>query len=113
MRTERTETLKGIVAGFEQANPGTTVEIISLPWGEAFQKFATMVSAGDIPDVVEMPDTWVSLYAGNNFLADLTPYLDTWEHASDLSDRAVALGAVDDKPVMLPYGFYLLSLIHI
>ena len=44
---ERTETLKAIVGKFEAANPGTTVEIISLPWGEAFQKFATMVSAGE------------------------------------------------------------------
>ncbi|WP_292086217.1 ABC transporter substrate-binding protein, partial [Mesorhizobium sp.] len=48
---ERTETLKSIVSKFEAANPGTNVEIISLPWGEAFQKFATMVSAGEIPDV--------------------------------------------------------------
>lgn len=109
---ERTETLKGIVAEFEKANPGAKVEIISLPWGEAFQKFATMVSAGDIPDVVEMPDTWVSLYAANNMLADLQPYLDTWEHTSDLSDRAVALGQVDDKPVMLPYGFYLRAMFY-
>jgi len=46
---ERTETLKSIVAKFEAANPGTHVEIVSLPWGEAFQKFATMVSAGDLP----------------------------------------------------------------
>ena len=109
---QRTETLKGIVAEFEKANPGTTVEIISLPWGEAFQKFATMVSAGDIPDVVEMPDTWVSLYAGNDMLADLSPYLESWEHTSDLSDRAVALGQVDDKPVMLPYGFYLRAMFY-
>ena len=48
---ERTETLKGIVADFESANPGAKVEIISLPWGEAFEKFATMVSAGETPDV--------------------------------------------------------------
>ena len=43
---ERTETLKAIVKGFEGANPGAHVEIILLPWGQAFEKFATMVSAG-------------------------------------------------------------------
>ena len=68
---ERTETLKGIVKTFEAANPGTTVEIISLPWGEAFEKFATMVSAGETPDVVEMPDTWLALYAKNGSLENL------------------------------------------
>jgi len=56
---ERTQTLQSLVSKFEADNPGTKVEIISLPWNEAFQKFATMVSAGDTPDVMEMPDTWL------------------------------------------------------
>lgn len=77
---ERTETLKSIVGKFEAANPGTKVDIISLPWNEAFQKFATMVSAGDVPDVMEMPDTWLSLYANNGMLESLEPYLAKWEH---------------------------------
>src|ERR1043165_7623102 len=89
---ERTETLKSIVGKFEAANPGTHVEIVSLPWGEAFQKFATMVSAGDLPDVMEMPDTWLSLYANNGLLESLEPYLAKWEYTSGLTDRALELG---------------------
>ena len=50
---ERTETLKTLVEGYKSANPGVEVEIVSLPWGQAFEKFATMVAGGDIPDVVE------------------------------------------------------------
>ena len=73
---ERTETLKGIVEEFEDANPGVKVEITSLPWGQAFEKFATMVSAGDTPDVVEMPDRWQALYANNGMLESLEPYLE-------------------------------------
>ena len=53
---ERTETLKSIVKTFEDANPDVRVEITSLPWGPSFEKLATMVAAGDTPDVVEMPD---------------------------------------------------------
>ena len=52
---ERTETLQTLVDQYQTANPGVTVEIVSLPWGQAFEKLATMVSGGDIPDVVEMP----------------------------------------------------------
>ncbi len=37
---ERTETLKSLTAKFEAANPGAKVEIISLPWNEAFQKLS-------------------------------------------------------------------------
>src|SRR5471030_1230258 len=68
---ERTETLKGLVQKFESQNPGVHVEITSLPWGSSLEKFATMVSAGDVPDVVEMPDRWLSLYAGNGKLESL------------------------------------------
>lgn len=109
----RTEVLQGIVDKFEAAHPGTSVEIISLPWGEAFQKFATMVSAGDLPDVVEMPDNWISLYANNGLLEDLEPYLAKWSQTPDLSDRALELGrAIDNKAYMLPYGFYLRAMFY-
>jgi len=110
---ERTETLKSIVGAFEAANPGTKVEIISLPWGEAFQKFATMVSAGETPDVMEMPDTWLSLYANNGLLESLEPYLKDWDQTADLSDRALELGRdVKDTAYMLPYGFYLRAMFY-
>lgn len=111
---ERTETLKSIVKGFEDANPGVHVEIISLPWGEAFEKFATMYSAGEIPDVMEMPDTWLALYGKNGALESLDPYLKDWEHTADLSDRALEFGRqVDGKTTyMLPYGFYLRAMFY-
>lgn len=109
----RTDTLKSIVKKFEDANPGTKVEIISLPWGEAFQKFATMASAGDLPDVMEMPDTWLSLYANNGMLENLEPYLAKWDQTADLTDRALELGRdVKNTAYMLPYGFYLRAMFY-
>jgi multiple sugar transport system substrate-binding protein len=105
----RTQTLQEIVKTFEAANPGVTVEITSLPWGEAFEKFATTVSAGETPDVVEMPDTWVALYAKNGALENLEPYLAKWSGAADLNERALQFGRMTDGKTayMLPYGFYL------
>ena len=111
---ERTETLKEIVKTFEAANPGTKVEITSLPWGQAFEKFATMVSAGDTPDVVEMPDRWMSLYASKGMLESLEPYLTKWEHTKDLSDKTLEMGRYVDKKTAyaLPYGFYLRAMFY-
>ncbi len=71
----RTEQLRAMVAEFEAANPGVTVEITSLPWGQAFERLATMVQGGNIPDVVEMPDRWLALYANSGALVDPPP---TW-----------------------------------
>lgn len=110
---ERTATLREIVKGFEAENPGVTVEITSLPWGQAFEQFATTVSAGETPDVVEMPDTWLALYAKNGALESLEPYLKDWQYTAGLNDRALQFGrAVDNTAYMLPYGFYLRAMLY-
>ena len=105
---QRTEVLQGMVEKFEAANPEVTVEITSLPWGQAFEKLATMVQGGQIPDVVEMPDRWLALYANNDQLVDLGPYREGWDEGSELNARTVEFGSyVDDTMYMIPYGFYL------
>jgi len=68
---------------------------------------------GQIPDVVEMPDRWLSLYANNGQLEDLAPYMADWPEAADLTPRAVEFGSyVDDTPYMIPYGFYLRAMFY-
>ncbi|HET7412107.1 MAG TPA: sugar ABC transporter substrate-binding protein [Pararhizobium sp.] len=110
---ERTKTLEKIVKMFEDANPGVHVEITSLPWGQAFEKFATMVSAGDTPDVVEMPDRWQALYADSGRLENLDPYLAKWDQTKNLNDRALEMArVVGGKAYSLPYGFYLRALFY-
>ncbi|HEY2675372.1 MAG TPA: sugar ABC transporter substrate-binding protein [Steroidobacteraceae bacterium] len=110
---ERTETLKSLVSAFEKQNPGTHVEITSLAWSSAFEKLATMVSAGDTPDVVEMPDRWLSLYARNGNLESLEPYLSSWSETQDLSDRALEMArSVDKTAYLIPYGLYLRALFY-
>jgi multiple sugar transport system substrate-binding protein len=110
---ERTETLQNIIRTFEAANPDTHVELISLPWGPSFEKFATMVAAGDTPDVVEMPDAWLALYVNIGALENLEPYLKSWEHTAELNQRTLQLARViRNTAYMLPYGFYLRGLYY-
>jgi multiple sugar transport system substrate-binding protein len=105
---QRTEVVQKLVDQFEAANPEITVEITSLPWGQAFEKLATMVQGGQIPDVVEMPDRWMALYANNKQLVDLGPYMESWANADQLNERTVEFGSVvNDTMYMVPYGFYL------
>lgn len=104
----RTEHLEGMLAKFEEANPDIKVEVTSLPWGQAFEKLATMVQGGQIPDVVEMPDRWMALYANNGALVDLTSMMADWPEAQELTQAARDFGSViPDQTHMIPYGFYL------
>jgi len=108
---QRTEFLKSQIAEFEAANPDIKVEIVSLPWGQAFEKFLTMVQAGETPDIVEMPERWMGLYAHNGQLEDLGPYMKDWDGSKTLGERAKTFGsAVKNTPYMIPYGYYVRAL---
>ncbi|MGB3280802.1 MAG: sugar ABC transporter substrate-binding protein [Pseudorhodobacter sp.] len=109
---ERTEVLQGIVNQYEADNPDVKVEIISLPWGQAFEKLATMVAGGDVPDVVEMPDTWQALYAGSGQLASLKDHVAGWADGKTLTDKTVAMGSQAGDLYMIPYGFYLRAMFY-
>ncbi len=105
---QRTEHLETMIDAFEAANPEVTVEVTSLPWGQAFEKLATMVQAGQVPDVVEMPDRWLSLYANNNRLVNLERYIADWPEAQNLTQAALDFGSVIPGEIHeIPYGFYL------
>jgi multiple sugar transport system substrate-binding protein len=109
----RTEFLKSQLAEFEKANPDIKIEVISLPWGQAFEKFLSMVQAGETPDLVEMPERWVGLYANNGQLEDLGPYMKGWKEAATLGDRAKEFGStVKNTQFMIPYGYYINAMFY-
>ncbi len=105
---DRTKILQQNVDRFEAENPGIKVDIISLPWGQAFEKLATMVASGQTPDVVELPEIWQGLYASSGKLESLEPYMKEWKHIGDLTPRAIEMARrADNTAYMVPYGFYL------
>lgn len=108
----RTETLQALVDKFEAENEGVEVEIVSLPWGQAFEKLATMVAGGDIPDVVEMPDSWLALYAGSGKLASLEEHIAGWEHGGTLTEKTLQMARQSGDAYMVPYGFYLRAMFY-
>ncbi|TLV23828.1 sugar ABC transporter substrate-binding protein [Klebsiella indica] len=107
----RTELLQKMLNEYKAQHPGTEIELISLPWGQAFEKLGTMLQSGQIPDVVEMPDTWQGLYASNNMLEDLEPRMKSWEGTGQLTAKTLAMArAANGKATMIPYGFYMRAL---
>ena len=68
-----------------------------------------MVQGGQIPDVVEMPDRWMALYANNEQLVDLGPYMEGWARRRAADRRAPRSSAAwsTAQTYMIPYGFYL------
>jgi len=67
-----TPTLKTIVAGFEKANPGVKVNVVSVPFGDRDAKFSAAVQAGKGPDIMRAEIADVALWASKGFLTDVT-----------------------------------------
>ncbi|PCI87495.1 MAG: ABC transporter substrate-binding protein [Hyphomicrobiales bacterium] len=112
---ERTKTLMTMVDSYEAAHPDVDVEVISLPWGQAFEKLAVMVSSGDAPDVVEMPDSWVASYAAAGQLMDLEDRIRGWSDGATLTDKTMQMaryGGHGETAYLVPYGFYLRAMFY-
>jgi arabinogalactan oligomer/maltooligosaccharide transport system substrate-binding protein len=67
-----TPTLQTVVKGFEKANPGVTVKVVSVPFGDRDAKFSAAVQANKAPDVMRAEIADVALWASKGFLKDVT-----------------------------------------
>lgn len=110
---DRTVFLNELLEEFKAEHPNIEIEVITVPWGQSFQKLLTMVQAGEAPDVVELPARWLALYANADWLVDLSDYVESWEGADELSDRTWEVARiVNDTPYFVPYGFGLRALYY-
>jgi multiple sugar transport system substrate-binding protein len=69
------EELDAIIAGFEEANPGITVEVSTAPFADYFTLLQADVVSGDAPDVFELNYENFVTYAANGTLLDISAYL--------------------------------------
>lgn len=109
---DRTGLLRAQLDDFEAENPGLKVDVISLSWGQAFEKLSMMIAGGKYPDVIEMPDFWLSRYVSAGQIADLTPYLEKTIFDDDLEEDTFKYGSIREKIYTVPYGYYLRAMLY-
>ncbi|MBO0984846.1 sugar ABC transporter substrate-binding protein [Rathayibacter sp. SD072] len=91
--------LRGLMDEFEAANPGITVDLLSGPYASTKEQLFAGAAAGTMSDVVGLDGAWISDFAKQGALADLSPLLsDAGFDESELSSTVV----VDGKTAMVP-----------
>ncbi|TDX75500.1 multiple sugar transport system substrate-binding protein [Rathayibacter sp. PhB151] len=91
--------LRGLMDDFEAANPGITVDLLSGPYASTKEQLFAGAAAGTMSDVVGLDGAWISDFAKQGALADLSPLLsDAGFDESQLSSTVV----VDGKTAMVP-----------
>jgi putative chitobiose transport system substrate-binding protein len=92
--------VKGVIADFEQQNPGVKIKWVDLPWSEMERKVLTAIAAKQPPDVVNLNPQFAAKLAEFRALADpgahLPPdvrarYLPAAWAANQLEGRTFAL----------------------
>ena len=103
----RDQLMASVIAQFEKENPDIKVNLISLPWEQAYQKLLTMYAAGEGPDVTEMTEKWVAQFVSLRALADLKSNLRSWDKWNDYTEAARKMSTIaGNTSYIIPWGFY-------
>lgn len=68
--------INDVAKRFEQANPGTTVELINTPHDAYNEKFGSMASANTLPDVVQLDAPFLANYVWSGYLQPINGLVD-------------------------------------
>lgn len=89
-----------VVDIYVQQNPGVTIAATPSEFGAYWDRLATQTAGGDMPDVIQMADGFMSEYGSRGSLLDLEPYVDT----SKFAPGTVDVGRVDGTLVGINLG---------
>ncbi|WP_420114880.1 ABC transporter substrate-binding protein [Pseudactinotalea sp.] len=96
----RDKLTKEVVDLYLEENPGITIEATPSEFGAYWDRLATQTAGGDMPDVIQMADGFMSEYGSRGSLLDLEPYVDT----SKFAPGTVDVGRVDGTLVGINLG---------
>ena len=71
-----TESFEQLAEGFEQANPGTTVNLNAVPYEQMFENIDAQLQSGTAPDIFRVDYGTLGVYSSQDQLLDLSPYVD-------------------------------------
>ena len=72
----RHEATQKVLDLYTESHPNVKFEAIPAGWDGYFEKLSTQAASGSMPDIVQMDYLYISTYAKNNSLADLSEYVD-------------------------------------
>ncbi|MGR3802836.1 ABC transporter substrate-binding protein [Marinibacterium profundimaris] len=102
---ESGEALNQIIANFEEANPGITIEAQEVGnYNDIVAKLQAAIPANRAPDAVIMEVTRYGLFADRGVLIDLAPYFDADPLKDELYDFAREVGVFEGKTYIVPFN---------
>ncbi len=92
--------LTGAVDAFTKANPGSTVDLLAVPFDQLQNKYTTEASTGGGPDLLIGPKDWIGALTNAKLIAPLDDVAK--DVLADLTPSAVAANKYGGKVMALP-----------
>lgn len=108
---ERNDITMKIIEMYKEVAPNVTIEIEMAGWGDYWTKLATQAAGDDMPDLIQICDPYLALYASKNQLADMN-LLKEYFDDSNIAANVMGAGIINDKTYMIPTGTNALALIY-
>lgn len=90
---------RGLIDQFEAANPGVVVELLSGPYSSTREQLFAGAATGTMPDVMGLDGAWVSDFAQQGVLADMSVLME--DAGFDDSELAAQI-VLDGSTYMIP-----------
>ena len=97
----RSANTQKIIDAFEAEHPNVTIEPTFSDYGSYWDKLATQTAANDTPDIMQMDEIYLSTYANDGVLLDLT---DLGIDTADIPQSSLESGEIDGKLYALAQG---------
>lgn len=83
---------------YTQSHPNVTFETTPSGWDGYFDKLATQAASGSMPDIVQMDYMYISTYAKNDSVADLSEFVDNGTiDVSGIDESILNSGKINGK----------------
>ena len=83
---------------YTEKNPNVKFEATPAGWEGYFDKLSTQAASGSMPDIVQMDYLYISTYAKNNSLADLSEFIDNGTiDMSNVDEAILNTGKINGK----------------
>ena len=100
-----------VSAAFEEET-GAELNIETLQWADAHDRFVTAIAGGTTPDVAETGTTWTAEFADAGALAPIGPMVDEAGLEGDLVEGLVESGTYDDELYGMPWYAGVRSIVY-
>lgn len=106
----RAQRYEEVIDKFESQHPNIKVQTSYAEFPDYWTQRSTDATGGDLPDVMQMDNSYIQEYANNGLLYDLSPHVGKELDTSQIDEAVLNAGVVNDQQVGVPVSTNTLAL---